>query len=236
MRSRPWSGKKRTLALETTLVRLDADAQHDHGVDVGVRHDGLHHGGDGVLGLAAGEVDRVVPAPAGRQQLVEGVAEVVGQREQLERGARQRVGGDHAPSADGGDDRDLGPRRGRLGGEGGGDVEGLLHGGGAHGPGLAAHAVEDLVVGGERTGVAGRGAGPDRRGSALEHHDGEALGHRARAVRRTRARRGAPRRRRGRRWSRGRRRRTRGSRAHPPGRRCRPRRPGSRRRRTAVRG
>lgn len=71
-------------------------------------HD-LHHLGDGVTGLAAGEVDRVAAAPARRELGVDGAAQVVGQVEQDEIRAGDGVGGDHAPSAGGGVDHRAGP-------------------------------------------------------------------------------------------------------------------------------
>ena len=61
------------------LVRLDAEAEVHDRVDLGVLGDERHHLGDRVAGLAAGEVDRVVPAPARRQLRVDRVAQVVGE-------------------------------------------------------------------------------------------------------------------------------------------------------------
>ena len=69
-----------------------------------------------------------------------------------------------------------GPRRQRLGGERGGRLERLLDRGGPGDAGLAAHAVEHLVVGGERAGVRRRRPLAARGGPALQQHERLALG------------------------------------------------------------
>ncbi len=97
-------------------------------------------------------------------------AEVVGQREQRELGARERVGGEHAPSPGGGEHRDVGTARERLGGEGGSRVERLLDGRREVHPGLPAHAGEDAFVARERAGVRRRRA-PAAVGRSAVHED-----------------------------------------------------------------
>ena len=64
------------------LVRLDPDAEEDHRVDRGMAGDELEHLGDGVAGLGAREVDRVVAAPPRREDLVDRGAQVVGERQE----------------------------------------------------------------------------------------------------------------------------------------------------------
>ena len=64
-----------------------------------------------------------------------------------------------------------GPRGSGWHGEAGRDLERLLDGGGAAQAGLTAHAVEDLVVGGERAGVRGCGALSAGGHPALQHDD-----------------------------------------------------------------
>ena len=103
--------------------------------------------GDGVAGLAAGHVDGVGAAPAGRQLRVDGVAQVVGKGNEVERRAADGVGGHATPSADGGHHHDVGAGGQRLGGEGGRGLERLLHSGAAR-AGLAHGTVEDAVLGG----------------------------------------------------------------------------------------
>ena len=53
------------------LVRLDADAEVDDGVDAWVCRDQGHHLGNRVPGLPAGEVDGIVAAPPGWQVLID---------------------------------------------------------------------------------------------------------------------------------------------------------------------
>ena len=75
-----------------------------------------------------------------------------------------------------------GPVRQRLGGEGGGRLEGVLHAGRPGDARLAAGPVEDPVVGGQRPGVAGRRGLASRGGAALEQHEGLAPGGRGDAA------------------------------------------------------
>ena len=97
------------LAHEAGLVRLDPEPQVHDRVDVGMAGDEVEHFGDGVAGLAAGQVDRVVAAPPGGRLLVDRGAQVVGERDQLEGRAGDGVGGDDPPPAGGGHHRDAGP-------------------------------------------------------------------------------------------------------------------------------
>ena len=119
------------------------------------------HGRNRVTRLTTGAVNRVAAAPSRRQQLVDRSREVGRQLDQLEVGiAGDRVGRHDAPSAR---RRDHGhPRAARrgLGGERRRRLERLLdrcRPGDAGGPALA---VEHLVVGRERPGVARRGRAP----------------------------------------------------------------------------
>ena len=172
-----------------------------------------HHVGDRVAGLAAGAVDGVVAAPARRQQPVDGVAEVVGQHEQLEVGvAGDGVGRDDTPAAGGGQHDDVRARRWRLGGERGRRLERLLDRRRPRDAGGPAGAVEHLVVGRQRAGVARRGAGAALGGPALQQHERLAGGGARRGARAAPGRRRCPRRTPGRRPSPGRRRSGRGSR------------------------
>ena len=76
--------------------------RNDDGVDRGMARHDLEDGGDGVLRLAAGHVDGIVAAPAGREVSVQLCFQVVGQREQRQpAGAADGVGRDHAPTAGG---------------------------------------------------------------------------------------------------------------------------------------
>ena len=93
-------------------------------------------------------------------------------------------------------------------------------------PGGAALAVEHLVVGGQRSGVAGRGTRAAGGGATLEEYERLVAAPRRRAGRTARGRRRSLRRRRGRRWSPDRRRRRRDSRRRTRPRRCRPTRRG----------
>ena len=129
----------------------------DDGVHVRVPGDQAHDLGDGVAGLAAGAVDRVGPAPPGRQLPVDGGPQVVGQRQQAQVAvAGDGVGRDHAPPPGGGQHDDVGTGRQGLRGEGRGGLERLLDRRRPRGAGLAADAVEHPVVAGERAGVARR--------------------------------------------------------------------------------
>ena len=160
MRSSPWSGVEAALAHHPRLVGLDPEAEVHDGVDVGVGGDQLHHGGDRVPGLPAGAVDRVVAAPPRRQLGVDRRPQVVRQREQPQVAvAGDGVRGDDAPAAGGRQHDDVRAGGCRLGGERRRGLERLLHRGGSGDPGRPALAVEHGVVGGERAGVAGRGAG-----------------------------------------------------------------------------
>ena len=76
----------------------------------------------------------------------------------------------------------FGPGRQRLGGERGRRLERLLDRRGPGDPGGPALAVEDLVVGGQRAGVAGRGARPALGGAALDQHERLARGGAGEAV------------------------------------------------------
>src|SRR5262249_42450579 len=66
-------------------VRLDAEPEVHDGIDVGMVRDEVEDDRDRVARLAAGEVDRIVAAPAGWQVLVDRGEQVAGQRRQLER-------------------------------------------------------------------------------------------------------------------------------------------------------
>ena len=90
----------------------------------------------------------------------------------------------------------FGPGRQRLGGERRRGLERLLDGGGPGDAGLAAHAVEHLVVGGQRAGVAGRGPGPALGDAALDDDERLARRHLGEALAAGRGRRRSPRRRR----------------------------------------
>ena len=98
--------------------------------------------------------------------------QVVGQRRRARGCVRaMRVGGDHAPAAGGGEHDDAVPLGQRLGGERGGRLERLLDGGRPRDAGLAAHAVEDPVVAGQRAGVRGGGPLPACGRAALHEHE-----------------------------------------------------------------
>ena len=76
-------GIEAALAHQLRLVRLDAEAEVHDRIDLGMLRDELEHFGDRVARLAAGEVDRIVAAPARRQLLVDGITKIVGQRGEL---------------------------------------------------------------------------------------------------------------------------------------------------------
>ena len=77
--------------MSARLIRLDAEAEVDDRVDVGMARDELQHLGNRVARLAAREVDRVVAAPARRELLVDRGAQIVGQRRELEAGAVRAI-------------------------------------------------------------------------------------------------------------------------------------------------
>ena len=171
------------LSQHARLVRLDAEAQVDDRVDVRVGGDELHDGGDRVAGLAAGQVDGVVARPARWEVLVDLREQVLRQRHQLEVAvAGDRVRGHHPPTAGGGHDHDPVARRQRLGRERRGGLERLFDVGGAGDARLTAGPVEGGVVGGQRAGVARRGARTARGGAALHHDDGHLCGDAAQRV------------------------------------------------------
>src|SRR5436305_1850760 len=73
-----------TFALHAPLVALDAHAQEDDAVDVGVARRHLEHRRNRVLRLATGHVDWIVAAPAGREVSVELFFQIVRQRQEPE--------------------------------------------------------------------------------------------------------------------------------------------------------
>ena len=88
------------------------------------------------------------------------------------------VRGDHPPASGRGQDQDTVPARQGLGGQGGCRLEGRLDGGRPDHPGLAGHAVEHSVVGGQGTGVGGGGPLATAGGAALDDHYGHPGGYR----------------------------------------------------------
>ena len=127
--------------------------------------------GAAVAALAAGEVDRVVAAPARRKQRVDLGQQVLRKLDEFEDLApADRVGGDHTPTSGCGHHDDPVSRRERLGRQRRCGLERLLDGGCPADTRLPARAVEHPVVGRERTGVARRSAGPAGRGAALDEH------------------------------------------------------------------
>ena len=134
--------------------------------------DQLQHLRDRVACLAAGTVDGIVAAPSRRQLLVDRRLQIVGQLEQHEVAvAGDRIGGHDAPAAGGRQHDGVRTLRQRLRGERGGRLERLLDVGGACDAGGPARAVEDLVVGGQRAGVARRGMRAALGRPALDQHE-----------------------------------------------------------------
>src|SRR5262249_29643799 len=88
-------------------------------VDGVVRGDELHDPWNRVTRFGAGEVNRVVAAPAGRQLAVDGGPQVVREAHELEAGPRDGVRGDDSPAAGGGEGRPRGAARPGRRGRGG---------------------------------------------------------------------------------------------------------------------
>ena len=165
-------GVERARAGQSRGVALDAQAQLDDGVDVGMGGGRVDQVGDGVASLAAGHVDGIVAAPSRREHAVDGVAQVPWQGQQGEVGVPGHgIGGDDTPAAGSGQHQDPVAGGQRLGGDGGGGFDGLLVGGGPHLAGRAGHPVEHPVVAGQRTGVRGCRPLPTRGGPALDDDD-----------------------------------------------------------------
>ena len=144
----------------------------DHRIDVGMLGDQRHHFGNGVADLATGAVHRVVAAPTGRQLVVDRRLQVGRQVHQHDVGvAGDRVGGDHAPAAGGGEHDRVRTARQRLGGECRRRLVGLGDRRGAGDAGGSALAVEDLVVRGQRSGVAGGSLRTTLGGATLDQHE-----------------------------------------------------------------
>ena len=136
--------------------RLDAQTQVDHGVDARVGADQVQYLGNRVAGLAARQIDRVVAAPARRDHRVDACPDLLGQRDQIEPHRGAGVGGEHTPAPRGGEHDHATAGGQRLRRQGGCPLVGLLDGRRAQHAELAAHAVEDPVVAGERARVARR--------------------------------------------------------------------------------
>ena len=167
----PVIGIERALAQEPSLVRLDAEPEVDDRVDVGMAGDELHHLGDRVA----------VSPPAKSMGLLRlhrgGSFSSIAARRSSGSDASSRPGAraiasavttPHPPAVVSTAVR--GPRQ-RLRRERRRRLERLLDGRGARDPGLAAHAVEDAVVGREAAGVARRGALAAGGRAALDEHD-----------------------------------------------------------------
>ncbi len=171
MRSRPKPGKNCAGAEHVRLVGLDAQAEEQHRVDVGVAAHQVERLGNRVPRLAPREIDRVLAAPAGGHHGVDPAAQLVGKRDHLEPGGGARVRGEHAPAACGGEHDHPAPARPGLRREGRCPFERLLDRRRAQHAELPADAVEHAIVAGQRPRVARSGALAFARGAALQQHE-----------------------------------------------------------------
>ena len=85
--------KEGTGAKGVGLVRLDAEPEQQDGVDLGMRADQIEDRGDRVTGLAAGQIDRILAAPAYRYQGVDRRPHLRRQGKETESSGGARVGG-----------------------------------------------------------------------------------------------------------------------------------------------
>ena len=83
--------------------------------------------GDRVPRLAPRQVHRVVAAPTRVDARVDLLADLLGQRDQLEARGRAGIGGQHPPTPSGGEDDSASPTRQGLRREGRRPLEGILH-------------------------------------------------------------------------------------------------------------
>ena len=134
-------------AHQTSLVRLDADAEVHHRIDGRRPGEHLEHSGNRVACFSPGAVDRVIARPSSRQQRVEFLHHVGGQLGQLQHAvAAQRIRRDYAPAARSGEDRYSVTARQRRSRHEGCGVERFVDGVGAHDSQLATQPIEHLDV------------------------------------------------------------------------------------------
>ena len=147
--------------------------EDDHeAVAVGVGDGGLDRFGVARGVGVAQDVNRVVVAPVARQNLVELVRGLIGERGQLPAAFDERVGGEHAGATGVGDDGQARAARARLLGEYFGHGEEVREVFDAQDAAAAEGGVEHVVAACKRAGVRGGGFGRGGGAPGLDDDDG----------------------------------------------------------------